>query len=532
MSDTVPVPGVPIEPPARDKAEPARAGASYTIARNSMWLGIDQGFSMVAAFYCSVAVARGLGPDRMGDYNYVLWFASVLRMVTEFAIPATFRKFAAELLGRGDYPALKTLVRFAFKVQMRLAIVGLAASLAIVWFTMAPDRRLIATLAVLTVVPALLMSIPSGVLQATEDLLPNVIGSMLATVTNVTGITLSVIFDWGLIGIMVSLMTSRCVDTLVRFILFRRVYLTFPGEPIKGPLDRALLRRLIKFAASQMVLMVFQILLWERMEVFFIKRMSAVREIAFFSLSITVVQYVLVLPSVLSGSVGTTLFVQQGRAPKEVARIAGTAVWFTMLVATPALFGVAAVADPLLQLLYGVKYLPVIPVLTVMALFALTQALQFPIGPFLLATEQQKFIIIWASVMVFINIGVCFLLIPPMGAVGAAYARGLCHLVGVIGFLIFMVRKLEVKLPLGKMARLLVACTAMFFAVRVVVGKVPSVPALLVGIPLGMVIFVLLTRVLRCLDRDDRDRLAQMKRLLPARARGPYLSVVDFLIRA
>ena len=531
MSDTVPAPGVPIEPPARDKAEPGRAGTTFTIARNSMWLGIDSAFSMAAAFYCSVAVARGLGPDRMGDYNYVLWFASVLRMVTEFAIPATFRKFAAELLGRGDYPALKTLVRFVFKVQMRLAIVGVAASLAIVAFSMSPDRRLIATLAVLTVVPALLISIPSGVLQATEDLLPNVIGSMLATVTNLTGITLSVIFDWGLIGIMISLMTSRCVDCIVRFALFRRVYVTFPGEPIKGPLDPVLLKRLIRFAVSQMVLVVFQILLWERMEVFFIRRMSAVREIAFFSLSITVVQYVLTIPSVLSGSAGTTMMVQQGRAPKDVARIAGTAVWFTMLVATPALFGVAAISDPLLHLLYGVKYLPVIPVLTVMSLFALTQALQFPVGPFLLATEQQKFIIIWASLMVVVNVGVCFLLIPQMGALGAAYARGLCHLVGVVGFLVFMVRKLGVKLPLGKMARMLVTCTAMFFAVRAVAGMLPSVPALLAGIPVGFLIFVLLTRILRCLDRDDRDRLTQLKRLLPARARSPYLSLVDFVVR-
>ena len=532
MSDAVPAPGVPIEPPAPDKAAQARAGTTFTIARNSMWLGIDMGLSMAAAFYCSVAVARGLGPDRMGEYNYVLWFASVLRMVTEFAIPSTFRKFAAELLGRGDFPALKTLVRFAFKIQMRMAIVGVAASLAIVLFSMGPERRLIATLAVLTVVPALLMSIPSGVLQATEDLLPNVIGSLLATLTNTTGITLSVISHWGLIGIMISLMTSRFVDCIVRFTLFRRVYVTFPGEPIKGPFDRVLLKRLIRFAASQMVLMVFQILLWERMEVFFIRRLSAVREIAFFSLSITVVQYVLTLPSVLAGSVGATMMVQQGRAPHEVARIAGTAVWFTVLVATPALFGVAAVSDPLLHLVYGVKYLPVIPVLTVMALFALTQAVQFPIGPFLLATEQQKFIIFWATVMVVVNISVCYLLIPHMGALGAAYARGLCHLVGVIGFLVFMVRKLGVKLPLGKMARPIIVCTAMFLAVRGVAGMLHAVPALLVGIPTGCLIFVLLTRILRCLDNDDRDRLSQMKRLLPARARGPYLSLVDFVVRA
>jgi hypothetical protein len=101
-----------------------------------------------------------------------------------------------------------------------------------------------------------------------------------------------------------------------------------------------------------------------------------------------------------------------------------------------------------------------------------------------------------------------------------------------VGFLAFMVVHFRVTLPLARIAKLLAACTVMFFAVRLVGWPLASLPALIVGIPLGAAIFVLLMRWLRCLDPTDGDRLRQLDRLLPARLRGPYVAVVDFLAPA
>jgi hypothetical protein len=59
-----------------------------------------------------------------------------------------------------------------------------------------------------------------------------------------------------------------------------------------------------------------------------------------------------------------------------------------------------------------------------------------------------------------------------------------------------------------------------------------GLPALVVAIPLGAVVFVLMTRALRCLDGADRDRLKGLERLVPSVARAPYHSVIDFLVPA
>ena len=58
QSDVVP------EPPARAR------GAGATIAKNSLWILIDNLAGMIASFTCSILVASTLGPDRMGEYNY------------------------------------------------------------------------------------------------------------------------------------------------------------------------------------------------------------------------------------------------------------------------------------------------------------------------------------------------------------------------------------------------------------------------------------------------------------------------------
>ena len=95
-----------------------------------------------------------------------------------------------------------------------------------------------------------------------------------------------------------------------------------------------------------------------------------------------------------------------------------------------------------------------------------------------------------------------------------------------------MVWQFRVTLPFGRIAKLLLACTLMFFGVRLAGGPLRSLPALIVGIPLGATIFILLVRWLRCVDPTDRDRLRQLDRLLPARVRRPYVAVVDFLAPA
>jgi len=297
-------------------------------------------------------------------------------------------------------------------------------------------------------------------------------------------------------------------------------------------LDPALRTRLIRFAALQLVPTLLYSLLFDRMEVVLLKSLAPTREIAFFSISFTLAQYMLIPPQTLATSTSVTMMVKQGRSPAEAAQLAASATWLTILFGAPMLFGVAALSDPLLRLLYGAKYLPAIPVLMTMSMFALSLAASQSAQHLLVAAERQIPYIVWLLVCAGLDVAGCFLLIPSHGALGAAYAKGISQLVAAAGFLGFMVWHFRVELPYVRIMKLLATCTAMFAGVRLIGRYLPSLLALLVGIPVGVAIFVLLTRILRCLNNVDRDRLRTLDRIMPARIRGAYLALVSALAPA
>jgi O-antigen/teichoic acid export membrane protein len=521
VSPVAPAPAPPV---------PSKADTGVTIARNTMWLMIDSVVAMAASFYCSIMVARRLGPDFMGQYNYILYFATVLRMFTEVAIPATVRKFAAEFSGRGDFSMVKTLVSRALRLQAKLAGVGVTAGLIIVYKAFPAEQQIVATLAVLSIVPGLFLSIPTGALWATENLRHNVLSSLGATLVNLIGVTASVIFHWGLIGLTASLLASRIVDCILRFMIFRQQYARIPGSVLPGKLDPAVVSRFIRFGALQLVLALLYSLVFDRMEVFFLKKMAPTREIAFFSISFTLIYYLLQVPQNLAGSASVSVWVQQGRSPAEAARTTSTATWFIMFLAAPELFGVAAIADPLLRVMYGAKYLPAIPVLAVLAVFSLCLATSQPAQYLLVGAERQKFYILALAIAAVLDAAGNVFLIPHFGAVGAAFAKGIGEFVGGVLFITYMVVVLRATLPIGRMLRLLLSSVAMYGSVRLLGAHLPPLLALIVGIPAGAAVFIFLVRLLRVLDAADGDRLRTLQKMFPGRVRGGYLRVVGFLV--
>ena len=50
----------------------------------------------------SIAIARALGPSKMGYIIYVAWLASVVGTLGSLGIPSTTQKYMAEFLGMGD----------------------------------------------------------------------------------------------------------------------------------------------------------------------------------------------------------------------------------------------------------------------------------------------------------------------------------------------------------------------------------------------------------------------------------------------
>src|SRR5262249_18722658 len=119
---------------------------------------------------------------------------------------------------------------------------------------------------------------------------------------------------------------------------------------------------------------------------------------------------------------------------------------------------------------------------------------------------------------------------PHFGAVGAAYAKSASQLVAAILFIAYLVVHFRSRLPMARIGKLLFSSAMMFIAVRLVqLIPIHAVGHIVLGIPVGAVVFILFLRAFHTTDEGDGARLGGLARLVPARARGHYRAIIDFL---
>ncbi|HEV2485782.1 MAG TPA: hypothetical protein VGT08_09640, partial [Terracidiphilus sp.] len=94
-----------------------------TIAKNTGWYGLENAINSILTVFTSIAIARALGPAKMGYIIYVTWIASVVCDLGGLGIPATTRKYMAEFLGRGDQGTARYIYLRTFLLQAALATV-------------------------------------------------------------------------------------------------------------------------------------------------------------------------------------------------------------------------------------------------------------------------------------------------------------------------------------------------------------------------------------------------------------------------
>lgn len=495
--------------------------STRVVARNSFWLALDAGVNFVAALICSVAVARVMGPEKLGYYNYALWVASITGLVATFGVPSATRKFAAEYFGRGEVATAKAVIKATFRFQLISAIVTVAIGLLVVLSRVAPEHRTYTILAILSVFPSMMLGIPTAANAALEELGDNVRSSVAGTAVNLLGVSLVLVMEWGLEGLTAVLLLSRLTDLGLRYWLFRRRFAEFAGVPA-GILPEDVRKRLVRFCWQSTLLLALDTVVWDRSEMFFLQWFSDIKEVAFYSLAFNIMQYAVMAPRVLATASLTTLMVRQGREPGSMGALTATSLKYIALMSLPLTLGMAALSSPAIHLVFGKEYLPAIPVLTTVAIFAFSKALLNPARALLITTENQGFMLKWGIATAILNLGLDLWWIPSGGAIGAAYANGVSQLVACLGIWVFVCRKFTIPLQAKPLLGMVASAVTMAAAAALIARVLPPLPAALVGVPVGALVFLLCLRLTHSLDETDRARLMSLQPARPPWLRNWY----------
>jgi O-antigen/teichoic acid export membrane protein len=408
--------------------------------------------------FVSIAVARGIGPEKLGYWVYISWLTTISVTLGNVGIPVMAVKYMAEYYGRGLEGVMKKLYARAFVIQLAIGIVITGAGLVLVVLFGDPAYRLPSLLLVVSVLPAMANTIPTIANIAIEAPGKNVPGSFVSSLVYSSAVAVSLATGWGLTGIACGLLAGRTLEFFVRFVPVQKRLARIQAEPIPPELRG----KMAKFSLQSLVIMVLGIVVWDRSEILFLKHfVPDVRQIAFYSVSFNLSERVLTIARIFGNSVGTTIRAQYGRDKNRLLVMLPLSAKYLAALAVPMCLGMAAVSSALIPVAYGSAYRPAIPVLAVCAILAIPKAFEVPVRAMLQSAERQDFLVKWNLLSAAVNIGLDWYLIPRFGAMGAAYGNGLAQSFAALGLWIGAQRMFRFQLPYRFLGRVAFAALSM-----------------------------------------------------------------------
>ncbi len=500
------------------------------LIRNTLWNVVDTILDTVIPPIVAAIVARTLGPDNLGAFSYVMWIASLAVMFGVFGAGSAVQKYLGECIAKNDFATGKSVVRLALRMQ---AIVGtVVVGGAMVWvYSLRPEQRTYAAIAVSSVFPMALMSVASAVNASLENLAPNVKSSIVGMLVQNVLTLLTLAMGWGMLGLSASLCIGRWVDCIIRLTFASQLFAAYAREhgggahtPF-GTIPDGMRRSLVAFCFQATGLMLLNLAVWNRSEIIFLERLCHPREVAYFSVAFSF--------SALPGSIAqpfaraavASLFAERGKSLERGLMVAQLVSRYQFLIVSPVAAGLAALSSPLVQVFYGDQYLPSIPVFFVAVLLGVAGPLVRPAIDILTASDLQRPLLWWTGCASVIVLTLDWLLVSEFCSMGGAWANGAGQVAFAAGTWIIARRLVGLKLPLWFGAKVVLVSAAMGAVVMLSAVQLNPLVALIAGPPLGVSVFALGLRLLCVLDKQDRDRLLAAADTLPASLR-PYLTGV------
>jgi O-antigen/teichoic acid export membrane protein len=203
--------------------------------RDVVVLMIPQGVSVIAAFFATVLIARGLGTAGLGRYALVLSVSGIAASLSDLGIGQTAIRFASRAAAAGDNEGQMAVLRWAFRLRMLLAfLITLAFILAApvladqIWHV--PDLTPLIRLSLIGGIFAAVASVPAIYFQSLKLFGRNAQINVAQTLISLLGIgIIAATGVWSVHRVIVVSLVASAVGALVFLFSIPRVALVGRG---------------------------------------------------------------------------------------------------------------------------------------------------------------------------------------------------------------------------------------------------------------------------------------------------------------
>jgi len=415
--------------------------------KNGLWNSLANLFGVLAGVISSILIVRSLSAVDYGRFSYYIWLFGLFGTVGSFAFPLALTKIRSELLGRKENEQANQLTIFVYFI---LLIINLLISICIFfWFLLSQEEyRNILLIISFIILPTNLAAAMRSTLWGSEHYKSVSLTLIVAILLQCSGVIYVYFLDANINNYFLVTLIPNFFQFLI---LGAIIWNKFPGiRPILklNLLELQLLRKYFAFLLPSMLILVYQTVVWQRSEVFFLEKFSDFANVGYYSLAFTIYAIFLDLGWALVNAYYPA-----------ISRLYGSGMWETLqsqflqgvklavVFAIPFSFGGIITIKQFVLILYGEKALPVVDVVQILFI-GLVPGIISGILNLTMSAAGGVWLHVAAGIGISIlNILLDLILIPSHHALGAALANTISQISLVSILILLLNRYLHLNLP-------------------------------------------------------------------------------------
>ena len=374
--------------------------------------------SAVISFVITIYIARLLPISEFGSYITVISFVTLFGIFTDFGINTVIIREGAK-----KPEDTHKLIFSAMGLKFLMSLASMLVVIILAFLTPYPyEVKALIVLMSVTLLMGGIGSMFSAVFNIYQDMKYI---SLIQIAERITFASLAFIFllaGLGVTGVIIAIIIAAFVSLMLNFVQSRRIhYYKLNFRPI---LDRAILMPAVWFGIAGMLGMI-----WQRIDTIMISLLTNMTQVGLYSPAVNYVGIGDMAVIALTGAffpIISRAVHERKISKKELSKYFG---YFAVagLVSVGLTY---AVGGQLMIFAFGPKFAESIVFINILIIGFAVNLVTIPTSLLLDATNNQKVHVLNATYLTGANVGLNLILIPALGALGAAYATTISQSLG------------------------------------------------------------------------------------------------------
>ncbi|MDD5673124.1 MAG: oligosaccharide flippase family protein [Chitinivibrionales bacterium] len=503
------------------------------LIKNSVLNLFNTFFNLATTWVISIWVARQLGPDRYGIFNLVLWVTGTFTWVIGMGLIHAVTKFIAECNGKGQPAQCVPIIFFIFKIELAFSllvtIICCFFKTAIAAYFFTPHESFYFLLAFIGLLPGVVTAIFSATIEGIQKFEYFTLGNLIISPLSFMSKAAVLWMGMGINGLLIVMLFFSFVNSIFYYYVLKREGLGFSHQ--SKHLEESLKKRIYKYNASVMAILICDKIVWDKSENFFLGRLCRSTEIAYYNLGFNVAQR---LMSVLPQTFWKVLFPAMAHFfgagdGEKTRRLFFICTRYLAFFSFPVGIGGAILSFPLIRYMYGSAYIGAQHALQIIFISSIISSLANPASAILYGYEKQGFIYKYGAVLAVVNIVLDILLIKPYGALGAAWCYAITTLLASVGGLLYTCRTMKLSYPFVSLFKIVFSTIIMGIVMELIILRAPNLFGYLAALISGGFVYCVAALILGTFEDEDYALLESVKKVLPGKSKRIIANLIDFI---